>query len=108
MQEEDRLAAGVTPLGDAELPGSWASDHAQGVRLQSSSQPIVSAMSRTSSGEPQAEQQRGHAGLLPGRDALLDVARVTDDVHLLDEVVGDQGGRLVALAGEEELLDLGR
>ena len=68
----------------------------------------VSATWRTSS----AERQLSSSVVTPvssqrGRP-LPDVAGIADDVHLLDELVGDQRGRLLALALEEQLLHRAR
>ena len=46
-------------------------------------------------GRAAGQQQRGDPGVLPLRDPLLDLAVVADDVHVVDQLVGDQRGGLV-------------
>ena len=53
-----------------------------------------------------AGEDRRHRALLPRLQPLADALRRADQRDLVGELVGHRGGRLGALAGEEEVLDL--
>src|SRR3546814_12102857 len=77
--------------------------------VQTCALPISSEHLRDSSylvARAATEQECGHSGFLPLRDALLDGARGADDVHVVDQLVGDQGRCPFTVPGEEQLLDL--
>src|SRR3546814_18218896 len=73
--------------------------------VQTCALPISSEHLRDSSylvARAATEQECGHSGFLPLRDALLDGARGADDVHVVDQLVGDQGRCPFPVPGEEQ------